>query len=131
MSDLRRERFCIAFVEGANAAAAARSAGYEPRSSRFTGYRLLRDPRVIGRIADLRSEAARHHGRSTDSLIGKLETIFRAAFEDHQYAVAARAVEVQGRLAGITTLGARKGPASPPAAANDNDPSAADESGPA
>jgi hypothetical protein len=34
-------------------------------------------------------------------LLGKLETIYRRAVDDHHFAAAARAVELQAKLAGI------------------------------
>lgn len=43
----RQERFCHQFIECPNAAAAAKAAGYRAASARNTGYRLLRDPRVV------------------------------------------------------------------------------------
>lgn len=98
---IRQERFCERFVELGNAAAAAKAAGYLPASARNTGYRLLRDPRVISRIAALQAEMADQHCRQVDILLGKLETVFRRALDDHQFSAAARAIELQAKLAGL------------------------------
>jgi hypothetical protein len=98
----RKERFCQRFVECANAAGAARAAGYSPRSARNTAYRLMRDVRVVERIAELHAETARAHCRGLEILLSKLEAVYRRSFEDHQYAVAARAIELQAKLAGFT-----------------------------
>lgn len=120
----RQERFCERFVETANAAAAARTAGYAPGSARATGYRLLRRPRIVERIVELQTETAEIHCRTATILLAKLETVYRRAIEDHQYAVAARAIEIQARLAGIAAsrgsgdAGRRK---PPPPPSNDND----------
>lgn len=97
----RQERFCERFVEMGNAAAAAKAAGYAPASARNAGYRLLGDPRVASRIAEIQSQMAQTHCRQVDILIGKLETVYRRALDDHQFSAAARAVELQAKLAGL------------------------------
>lgn len=122
----RQERFCKRFVECANAAGAARAAGYTPRSARSTGYRLLREPAVVKRITDLQVDTARAHCAGVELLLGKLEALFRQSFEDHQYSTAARVVELQARLAGLSaggTNGARRR-LEPATAGKDNDSSA-------
>lgn len=120
----RRERFCKRFVECANAAGAARAAGYASRSARSTGYRLLREPAVIERITQLQVETAQAHCARLELLLGKLEAVFRQSCEDHQYATAARAIELQAKLSGLA-------PGRPPSnggraksvpASNDNEP---------
>src|SRR5512132_4736307 len=91
----KHERFCRNFVEYANATLAAKTAGYTPASARNAGYRLLRHPRIIARIAQLQGEMAEAHCRNLDILLGKLETVYRRAVDDHHFAAAAR-----GRTAG-------------------------------
>jgi phage terminase small subunit len=98
----RQERFCRHFVEFANATAAAKGAGYAPSSARNAGYRLLRQPRILRRIAEIQAEIAPAHCRELDVLLGKLETVYRRAIEDHQFSAAARAIELQAKLAGVT-----------------------------
>ena len=39
--------------------------------------------------------------RETGVLLGKLENVYNRAIEDHHYVAAARAVEIQARLAGL------------------------------
>lgn len=120
----RKEQFCQRFVECANAAGAARAAGYSPRSARNTAYRLMRDVHVVERIAELHAETARAHCRGLEILLSKLEAVYRRSFEDHQYAVATRAIELQAKLAGFTSARPAAGkvsaiyPPSPPC--NDN-----------
>lgn len=91
----RQERFCQSFVHCLNAARAARDAGYAPRTANQQGYRLLKDPRVARRIQDIQWTLAEQHGRDTDTLIGKLEMVYRRAMEDGRYHAAARAVDLQ------------------------------------
>lgn len=95
----RQENFCRRFVEYANAAVAARAAGYAPESARNHGYRLMKQPRIRARIAALQAELAREAADDSEVLIGKLENVYRRAIEDHHFYAATRAVEVQARLA--------------------------------
>ncbi len=105
----RQERFCRWFVELANAAAAARAAGYSPKGAKVAGHRLLRHPRIARRIAEIEAETARLHSRGPEVLIGKLETVYRRAIVDHQFHTAARAVELQARIQGIAARSAGAG----------------------
>ena len=100
MSNLtpRQERFCQKFVYYLNAAKAARNAGYAPRTANREGYRLLQDPRVARRIQEIQWALAEQHGRDTDTLVGKLEMVYRRAMEDGRYHAAARAVALQAEL---------------------------------
>ena len=98
----RQERFCRRFVELACATAAARAAGYAPKSAKSAGYRLLRHPRIAERIAAIEAETARLHSRTSEVLVGKLENVYRRAVVDHQFHAAARAVDLQARIRGFT-----------------------------
>ena len=97
----RQERFCQRFVECANAAAAARAAGYTAQSARNAGYRLLRHPQIAARIAAIQAETARAACRNVDVLLGKLENVYRRSVDDHHFSTAARAVELQARISGL------------------------------
>jgi len=97
----RQERFCHAFVNYANAADAARVAGYAPASARKQGSRLLSDDRIIARIEEIQAALGRNYARRREALVGKLEVVYRRALQDHQFYSAARAVELQGRLVGF------------------------------
>jgi hypothetical protein len=98
----RHERFCRTFVDCMNATLAAKAAGYAPRTARNAGYRLLRHPRILARITEIQRETAEAQCRNVDILLGKLETIYRRAVDDHHFAAAARAVELQAKLAGVS-----------------------------
>lgn len=97
----RQEMFCQRFVETANAAAAARAAGYAPESARNAGYRLLRHPRIGARIAEIQAEIALISCQDINVLLGKLENVYRRAVSDHHFATAARAVELQAKLSRV------------------------------
>lgn len=93
------ERFCHEFVLWAQGAVAAREAGYSAASARKQGSALLKTERIRARIRDIQTELARDAGADTDALIGKLEVVYRRAIEDHHFYAAARAVELQAKLA--------------------------------
>lgn len=123
----RHETFCRRFAEGANAALAAKIAGYAPGTARNAGYRLLRRPQIIARIAELHRELAAQC-QDVDVLLGKLEAVYRRAIDAQQCSAAARVVELQAKLGVATGNAAPHGrgtalpaAASPPAATNDND----------
>lgn len=97
----RQERFCHYFVLYASAAVAAREAGYSGKSSKHQGYRLLRTGRVRDRIRAMHAEHANDLGGGTEALIGKLETVYRRAIQDHHFHTAARCVELHARLAAM------------------------------
>jgi phage terminase small subunit len=108
----RQERFCRAFAVLANATYAAAEAGYHRPNARNQGYRLLKEPAIRMRIAEIQAEMARETCRDTEVLLGKLENVYRRAIQDHHYYAAARAVDLQAKLAGMRrTLPADKGEA--------------------
>jgi len=94
--NLRQERFCHYFVLYACAAVAAIEAGYGRKSAKHQGYRLLHTGRVRERIRAIHTGHAL--GTDADALIGKLETVYRRAVQDHHFHTAARCVELQARL---------------------------------
>ncbi|MFO1152491.1 MAG: terminase small subunit [Rhodospirillales bacterium] len=98
----RQERFCRLYVECSNAAQAARAAGYSPQSARNAGYRLLRQPSIAARITAIQLQIADDSCRDISVLLSKLETVYRRAIESHNFAAAARAIELQAKLAGVS-----------------------------
>ena len=96
----RHEAFCQHFVLLGNAAYAAVDAGYARPSSRNQGYRLMRRPAIRARIAEIRRVLARAYCLDAEVLLGKLEAVYQRANENHFFHAAARAVELQARIAG-------------------------------
>lgn len=109
----RQERFCRLFIESGNAAQAARGAGYCLEHARNTGHRLLKQPRIMRRVAELQSLVADGQCRDVDVLLSKLEAVYRRAIDDHQLSAAARAIELQARLGGFAAS-ARSGKVAKP-----------------
>ncbi len=100
LANPRHEAFCQHFVLLGNASYAAIDAGYSPPSSRNQGYRLMRRPQIRARIAEIRRVLARAYCLDAQVLLGKLEAVYQRANENHFFHAAARAVELQARIAG-------------------------------
>jgi len=94
----RQERFCRAFVEHGSASTAAFAAKYAPQWTGQHGYRLLKQPRIRARIAEIQAEMAEEACRDTEVLLGKLEAVYRRALENHHFHAAARAIDLQNRM---------------------------------
>ena len=98
----RHEAFCQHFVLLGNAADAASKAGYAYEWARNQGYRLMRQPRIQARVAEIRSGLASAYCLDAGVLLGKLEAVYQRAVCEHNFHAAARCVEIQARIAGHT-----------------------------
>jgi hypothetical protein len=99
----RREAFCRHVAAGRSLAAAARLAGYAWHGAKQQGSRLLRDPAVAARVAEL---AARREARRRDEvaqLVEAARTVFLGASSRGNHAAALRSLDMMTRLLG--TLG--------------------------
>lgn len=98
----KRERFCVAMVSGKSPAEAAREAGYKNGSGLYvTVHRLLRDTKVLARIAELREPAARAAGVTLESHLRRLNDLSGKAEGKDQYGSAIRAEIARGQAAGL------------------------------
>jgi len=95
----RHEAFCQYFVLYGNATTAAIEAGYKSKWARNQGYRLGRQPVIRARIAEVCSMLSRDYCLDADVLLGKLKAVYQRAHENHHFHAAARAVEIQARIA--------------------------------
>ncbi len=96
----RHEAFCQHFVLDGNATDAAANAGYASEWARNQGYRLMRQPRIRARVAEIRSGLARAYCLDAGVLLGKLEAVYQRAVGNLDFHAAARCVEIQARIAG-------------------------------
>ena len=95
----RHEAFCQYFVLYGNVATAAIEAGYNRKWASNQGYRLGRQPVIRARIAEIHAMLSRDYCLEPDVLLGKLEAVYQRAHENHHFHAAARAVEIQARIA--------------------------------
>ncbi len=96
----RHEAFCQHFVLLGNATDAAARAGYSYEWARNQGYRLMRQPAIQARVAEIRAGLARVYCLDAGVLLGKLEAVYQRAIGNLDFHAAARSVEIQARIAG-------------------------------
>ena len=97
----RHRAFVQAYVLDSNARRAAVSAGYKPRHAARQATRLLNLPQITAALDNCRRDIARRHCADADSLMVKLEAIYRRALDHGNLTAATQAVAQQARLAGI------------------------------
>jgi phage terminase small subunit len=99
----RRERFCLAIMEGMTQADAYLKAGFKNSNScRANAARLIATDSVRNRIGELKAEAAASSQVTTESLIRELEEVRKHASSDAQWGSAVKAILGKASLAGIT-----------------------------
>ena len=89
------EKFCQSYLISKNATQSAISAGYSERSAHNQGWRLLKEPQIIERLAELEGEY------NTDvDVITELEKQYEAAKANGNGATALKALEILSRIRG-------------------------------
>jgi hypothetical protein len=96
----RREAFCRHVSAGRSLAAAARLAGYAWVGAKQQGWRLIREPEVAARIAELGARREAQRLAEVDRFVEAARTIFEGASLKGNHAVALRALEMMARLGG-------------------------------
>jgi phage terminase small subunit len=99
----RQEEFCRHYVAQPVAARAAVLAGYGEGGARSQGSRLMHDPVILDRIAQLRAQRDLRYVVEADTLHDKLEAIFFEALADRNHAAAVAALRLQAGLAQLPT----------------------------
>ncbi|HEV7371613.1 terminase small subunit [Arenibaculum sp.] len=89
----RQDLFCTFVAEGTSYAAAARMAGYAPKSSRERGSELMANETVCRRVQELRAQRTAAHASMFDRLEGWLVRLVERAIELDQIANATRAID--------------------------------------
>jgi phage terminase small subunit len=95
----KHERFAQELAKGKTSEQAYEDAGYEPHPPNAS--RLIRNDKVIARLAELQGRVAEQVVVTAVSLIAKLEEIGRLATRDGQYGAAVAAAKEQGVLSGV------------------------------
>ena len=99
----QQEKFCRNVVEGMNQADAYRAAGYKSGSDEAdwsNSSRLIRNDKVVARIAQLRGNASQRAEVTLQWLIEQAQDVLKAAKDDDSHAAAISAIKELGVLTG-------------------------------
>jgi hypothetical protein len=99
LSNHRWEAFCQAYATGLSAFDAYASV-YNGSGASQSAYKLLRNPQIQARIAELTGHAAASADVSREDLIRMAQDLHAAAFRDKAYGPAASALKELGVLTG-------------------------------
>lgn len=102
----RQEEFCRHYAAQPVATRAAALAGYAKDNAANQGHRLLKNPFVLDRVAQLRAESGVPYVVQRDTMHDKLEAVFFDALSDRNHAAAVAALRLQASLAGMTARAA-------------------------
>ncbi|MCW5772591.1 MAG: terminase small subunit, partial [Rhodospirillaceae bacterium] len=80
---------------------AAALAGYAKEWARNQGYRLLKNPLVLDRIAELRKAQRIAYALERDTILDKLEALFFDALADRNHSAAVASLRLQATLGGL------------------------------
>ena len=103
----KHEQFCQLIFAGARygwtQGTCYMKAGYRSigHSAETNASKLLKKAVIQQRLAELGGNGARKAKITADSLIGKLDIVFDGSVQEKQFSAAGRAVETQGKLAGL------------------------------
>lgn len=107
LTNAKRELFCQQIIEGTKFSRTQGDAyirsGYRAsgHAAETNASRLLKNADIQRRLAELGGKGARNARVTAQSLIEKLDVVFNGSVADKQYSAAGRAVETQGKLAGV------------------------------
>jgi hypothetical protein len=99
LSNHRWEKFCQAYATGVSAFGAYASV-YKGSGASQSAYKLLRNPQIQARIAELTGRAAASADVTRDDLIRMASDLHAAAFRDKAYGPATSALKELGILTG-------------------------------
>jgi len=97
----RQELFCQHYAARPVATRAAMLAGYATQSAANQGWKLLRHPLVLARLAELRAKENLRYEIEPDTVHDKLEAVFFEALESGSHAAAIAALKLQVALGGL------------------------------
>ena len=97
----RQLLFCERYVERPVAVRAAREAGYAEATAATQAARLLKHPKVMRRILELRRKRHLEHAYRRETLLDKFDLVFAQAIERNDLYAAIKALTMEARLARI------------------------------
>src|SRR5690349_5974100 len=104
----RQEAFARHVASGATLTDAARLAGYAWDSARQTGSRLMKEPQVAARVADLTHARDEQRQGELDELVGGLKRVMVDAMARKNDFAALRAIDMIARLRGLVPTTAKR-----------------------
>ena len=104
----RQDSFCVHYTTigsetYSNGTKAALAAGYSKKSAHVTATKLLKQEQIRNRIIELQAENMRRNMITIDKVLADLEHDKLSARENHNYSVATRCTELQGRYLAMFT----------------------------
>ena len=108
----RAEAFCAAYARRPHGADAAREAGYAAATAARQASRLLIQPQILARIAELSPGGGDLRAELAGDLIGKLTPVYDAALAAGDMDTVLQTVELQARILGLVHGGATVRPRS-------------------
>lgn len=101
----KQEAFCLAFIETSNATESYRRAGYSSsmadKTASEAASRLLKNSKVIARLAELRAPAAEKAQITLDSHLAELADLRDKARDARQFSAAISAEIARGKASGV------------------------------
>jgi hypothetical protein len=94
-------RFVLEYLQDCNPTAAARRAGYSPRTAKNTGYRLMQRPEVQEAIAEAQEARARELGDSAEQAARDLLAWCQGAAEDRDWRGLGKLAELRCKCLGM------------------------------
>lgn len=79
----KQERFCTEFIVDLNGTEAAKRAGYQKASAHVTASRLLDNPKVRARIAELQASLAERTGITVERVLKEYEKLAFSNMQDY------------------------------------------------
>ncbi|MGY3327479.1 phage terminase small subunit [Mesorhizobium sp. USDA 4775] len=99
----RQERFCLSLAEGLPQSRAYVDAGYAARgnAAEASASQLLRNPKVVRRLAELQTKAARRSEITVDDLIAELDDMLKLARATKNPSAGVTAIMGKAKLLGL------------------------------
>jgi hypothetical protein len=99
--DPRHRRFVLEYIQDLDATAAARRAGYSPRSAKNTGYRLMQRPEIQQAIAEAQADLERELIDSAERVRRDLLRATEGAIEDRDWRGLGKLAELRCKCLGM------------------------------
>lgn len=101
--NIRQERFCLSLAEGLPQSRAYVDAGYAARgnAAEASASQLLRNPKVVRRLAELQAKAARRSEITVDDLIAELDDMLKLARATKNPSAGVTAIMGKAKLLGL------------------------------